>query len=379
LVSAQSRTKKALFTLIGLLMALVLLELLARAALFVSGRDYAQFREYNDWVHRTSTATPPADYDVSHPFLPYRPNPGHGDINGIGLRGPETQWEPSPGVLRIACLGGSTTFDNWYPLALEESMNVFLESHETPFHSCEVLNFGMASWTSMESLLNYTLRGVHLKPRIIVIYHAVNDAVAGCVLPGETARPDYSHWRTSWAILPRPVWDLLPGSLDRSRLLGLARYGLNRLSLAKVDPNQLFRCGIRYSYEPGLGETPFDTFGSNLSAMITVALNCSTTVFVVSQVHVRELTEEEFGSGELADRVSAMNREAEGVASELSRTGRVFFIDAALELPVQRDLMLDNCHFTPEGYAVLGDFIAGEMLAVLDSLQWDLSEPLDFR
>lgn len=378
-MSGLTRAKKALFTLIGLLMVLVFLELLARAALFVSGRDYEQFREYNGWVHRTSTAAPPAEYDVSHPFLPYRPRPGYGDINSIGLRGPEAQWEPSPGELRIACLGGSTTYDNWYPMALEASMNAFVGSHETPFDSCEVLNLGMASWTSMESLLNYTLRGVHLKPRIIVIYHAVNDAVAGCVLPGETARPDYSHWRTPWTVLPRPAWDLLPGSLDRSRLLGLARYGLNRLFLAEQDPNQLLRCGIRYPYEPGQGETPFDTFGSNLSAMISVALNCGTTVFVVSQVHMREITEEMFGSGDLADRVAAINLRAEEIALEFSGTGKVFFIDAAQELPVRRDMMQDNCHFTPEGYAALGSFIAGEMLAVLDSLQWDLSEPMDFR
>jgi len=378
-MSAPSRAKKALFTIAGLLMALFLLELLARAALFVSGRDYAQFRDYNDWVHRTSTATPPAGHDVSHPFLPYRPRAGYGDINGIGLRGAETQWEPAPGVLRIACLGGSTTWDDWYPRALEESMNAFLESHDTPFDSCEVLNLGMASWTSMESLLNYTLRGVHLKPRIIVIYHGINDAFAGCILPGETARPDYSHWRTPWTVVPRPVWDLLPASLDRSRLLGLARYGLNKLLLSELDPNQLVRCGIRYPYEPGLGETPFDTFGSNLSAMINVALNCSTTVFVASQVHVRELTEEAFGSGDLADRVAAINSEAERVVREFSGNGRVFFIDAALELPVQRDMMQDNCHFTPEGYAVLGSFIADGMITVLDSLQWNLSEPLDFK
>lgn len=378
-MNAPSKTKRLLFNLMALVIFFFLLELLARAALLVSGRDYAQFRAYNEWVHRTSTATPPVEHDVSHPFLPYRPRPGFGDINGMGLRGAETGWEPAPGVLRIACLGGSTTWDNWYPVALAACMNEYLDSHDTPYDSCEVLNLGMASWTSMESLLNYTLRGVHMKPRILVIYHGINDAFAGCVLPGETARPDYSHWRTPWTVVPRPVWDLLPSGVDRSRLLGLARYGLNKLFLAELDPNQLARCGIRYPYEPGMGVTPFDTFGSNLSAMISVALNCSTTVFVVSQVHMRELTEEVFGSGDLADRVAAVNTRAEEVAREFSNTGRVFFIDAAGELPARRELMLDNCHFTPEGYAVLGDFIAEGMLAVLDSLQWDLPEPLDFR
>jgi lysophospholipase L1-like esterase len=258
-------------------------------------------------------------------------------------------------------------------------MNDFFDFHDTPFDSCEVLNFGMASWTSMESLLNYSLRGVHLKPRIIVIYHGINDAVAGSIPPGATARPDYSHWRTPWIAVPRPVWDLLPESLDRFRLVGLARYGLSKLFLSELDPNQLFRCGLRYSYESGQGETPFNTFGSNLSAIVSVALNCSTTVFVVSQVHVSELTEEVFDSGDLADRVAAINSEAEEVAHDFESTGRVFFIDAALDLPIRREMMRDNCHFTPEGYAVLGSFIAGEMLAVLDSLQWDLSEPLDFR
>lgn len=376
-MSEHTRLKKILFTLVGLVLVFAAMELLVRLSLRVAGRDYEEFREYNAWVHRTSTALPPPDVDVAHPFLPFRPNPGFGDINSMGFRGRETEWDPAPGVLRIVCLGGSTTWDDWYPRAVEGRLNEYLENNETPFERCEVLNLGVASWTSMESLINYALRGVHMKPHILLVYHAINDAIAGYVLPEETAEPDYSHWRTHWFPISRPVWDLLPGRVDRSRLAGLVRYALNRACLGDQDPNQLGRCGIRYSYRPGMPETPFDTFGSNLSAMTAIALSRNTAVFLVSQYHMTELTVELFGSDELAGRVAALNDRARGIAEEQEHTGMVFFVDAASGVQVPRDLMVDNCHFTPEGYAVLGEYIADEMIVVLEGLGWELPDPPD--
>ncbi|NLP06522.1 SGNH/GDSL hydrolase family protein [Candidatus Fermentibacteria bacterium] len=378
-MNASRKGRKVLFAAAGVAMALTALELLTRLALGLTGRDYAEFRDYNAWVHRASTAGLPSGYDVEHPLLPYRPEPLSEGVNSHGYRGEEFEWDCRPGVLRIACLGGSTTWDNWYPEALEDRMNELMDSLDAPFDSCEVLNFGAQSWTTVESFVNYATRGVHAGPRIIVVYHAINDALASTIPDGVRPEPDYSHWRTRWNPIPRPVWDLPPLWLDESRLAGLARYALNRAALSGIDPNQLGRCGIRYPYEPGMGESPFDTFGNNLENIIAVALNCSTTVFVVSQFHMTELTVEQFGSDDLARRVGRINDRAMRLSREYSGTGRVFFLDAADELRPDRSLMLDNCHFTPEGYRLLGDWIAVEMCAVLDSLEWRLPEPEDWR
>ncbi len=378
-MSSSRPGRRILFAATGAALAVVALELLTRLALVITGRDYSEFRSYNEWVHRTSTAGLPADYQVDHPLLPYRPRPLSEGVNSLGYRGEEFTWDCRPGVLRIACLGGSTTWDDWYPEALEDRMDELIDSLGAPFDSCEVLNFGAQSWTTTESFINYAVRGVHAGPRIIVVYHAINDVYASLHPEEISPQPDYSHWRTRWNPLPRPVWDLLPGRLDGSRLVGLARYALNRAALSGTDPGMLGRCGIRYAYEPGMLESPFDTFGSNLRNIIAVALNCSTTVFVVSQFHMAELTVEQFGSDELARLVEQRNEEARSIAAELAPSGRVFFLDAARSIHPDRSQMVDNCHFTPEGYRLLGDWIAVEMSAVLDSLEWRLPEPEDWR
>ncbi|MBN1434675.1 SGNH/GDSL hydrolase family protein [Candidatus Fermentibacterales bacterium] len=367
------------FVLVGLIVLVALLELMTRVVLMLSGKDYEDFREYNAWVHRVSTAGPTRRYDVMHPVLPYRPRPLSEGVNSQGYRGEEFSWERTPGVLRIACLGGSTTWDGWYPESLEDRMSQLMDSLDAPFDSCEVLNFGAQSWSSTESLINYAVRGVHSGPHLLVIYHGINDAYASVLPEGPVAQPDYSHWRTRWAPPPRPLWDLFPAGLDRLRLFGLARYVLNRAVLEGFYSDQLMRCGIRYAYEPGMRRTPFDTYGSNLMSIVTIALNCSTTVFVVSQFHMAELTVEQFGNEELAGLVEEMNEEARSVAEEFRGTGRVFFLDAAASIHPDRSQMIDACHFTPEGYAMLGEWIADEMACALEGLRWDLPEPLDFR
>ena len=376
----RSLLRSAGFVLIGLVLLFVVLEVITRVALHVASKSYEDFREYNAWVHEASTAGLPDRYDVMHPVLPYRPRPlSEAGVNSLGYRGDEFDWDRSPGVLRIACLGGSTTWDGWYPEALEERMDQLIRTMGAPFDSCEVLNFGAQSWTSTESLINYAVRGVHAGPHILVIYHGINDAIAGLVPSGTIAQPEYSHWRTRWTPPPRPLWDLFPPSLDRLRLFGLVRYMLNRAALASHDPDQLGRSGIRYAYEPGMSGSPFDTWKSNLRAIITIALNCNTTVFVVSQFHMTELTVEQFGTDELALLVAEKNDEARAVVSEYARTGRVFFLDAASSIDPDRSQMVDNCHFTPEGYGMLGEWIATQMAYALQDLGWRLPEPLDFR
>ena len=125
--------------------------------------------------------------------------------NGEGFSDKEWSVERSPGVIRIACLGGSTTQDglkvdrsNTYPFFLSRMMNRRLKA------DVEVLNFGVNGWTSAESLVNYALLVARYEPDVVVIHHAVND-VWPRLYPDY--RSDYTHYRVPWEDAQLSSWD----------------------------------------------------------------------------------------------------------------------------------------------------------------------------
>ncbi|MBJ21525.1 MAG: hypothetical protein CL933_19120 [Deltaproteobacteria bacterium] len=126
-------------------------------------------------------------------------------VNADGFSDKEWPVDRSPGVIRIACLGGSTTQDglkadrsNTYPFLLSKMMNRRLKA------DVEVLNFGVNGWTSAESLVNYALLVCRYEPDVVVIHHSVND-VWPRLYPGY--RSDYTHYRVPWEDAQLSAWD----------------------------------------------------------------------------------------------------------------------------------------------------------------------------
>ena len=143
-----------------------------------------------------------------HPYICYvmKPNvrvTGYGGevrTNRWGFRGRDVQRNKPDGVVRIACLGGSTTFslnasdnDHTWPAQLERILN---EQHApTRF---EVLNFGTPGYCAIESFLIFALRGIDFAPDIVLVHDALND-VPAVFRPDVTS--DYTHYRGPYARL----------------------------------------------------------------------------------------------------------------------------------------------------------------------------------
>jgi len=120
-------------------------------------------------------------------------------INRRGLRGPEIDQTPPPGRKRLLLLGGSQVMDfanNW-PGKLEQILR-------TKGVDVEVLNAGVAGHNSADSLTKLALDLWTLKPDIVFVCHAWNDAkyVARLAvdepfrgLPPERPTPWYPDWR----------------------------------------------------------------------------------------------------------------------------------------------------------------------------------------
>jgi len=122
--------------------------------------------------------------------------PGREGVDASGFLGPGFPRARRPGVARIACLGGSTTAGNLYegyaasyPGALAAVLS------ERLGREVEVMNFGVAGWTTAESLVNWMLNGRDYAPDVVIVHHAIND-----VFPrlAEGFRADYRHYTHPW-------------------------------------------------------------------------------------------------------------------------------------------------------------------------------------
>jgi lysophospholipase L1-like esterase len=131
-----------------------------------------------------------------HPFLGYELTRG-GEVNSLGMRGPEVTKEKPPGVFRIVCVGGSTTFgagvpsERTYPARLQIALNELAPAGLR----YEVLNCGVPGYTSVESLIQLELRLLELSPDVVLSYDAINDAY---LVQGRDFQSDFTHARTSW-------------------------------------------------------------------------------------------------------------------------------------------------------------------------------------
>lgn len=135
-----------------------------------------------------------ADYEPRPHILYARPR-GRPGVNSLGFGDDEFGREKRPGVVRIACLGSSTT-EGGNPLGPAGSYPHFLkEEFARRGRDVEVMNFGMAGWTTAETLVHYVLVVQDYAPDVVLVHEAVND-----VDPRNwpAFRADYSHYRRSW-------------------------------------------------------------------------------------------------------------------------------------------------------------------------------------
>ena len=121
---------------------------------------------------------------VAHPFLHYTGVPNREGFGPNGFLSPMPAYSRTPGVTRVACLGGSTTA-NGYPGELQK----YLNRKAAPARH-EVLNFGLSGYSSVHSLVNLVLNVTDFKPDYLVIHHGWNDQ-GTCEV--RCARGDYSH------------------------------------------------------------------------------------------------------------------------------------------------------------------------------------------
>ncbi|MEO1998472.1 MAG: SGNH/GDSL hydrolase family protein, partial [Planctomycetaceae bacterium] len=223
----------------------------------------------------------------------------------------------------------------------------------------EVLNFGAESWTTVESLINYSVRGVHAHPDYVVIYHAVNDVVAASHPQHITPEPDYSHWRKRLRRPPTNTMSGLPLAFDRLAVICLTRNILYRNQAEHTWANSICNYPFRGDHE----FQGTSTFRKNIESLVSIALRNGATAVLVTQVHSPDHSRQRCGNDSGIERVTLMNNVLREVAARHMGVERVILVDAAKEADRLKlyDEMTDWCHFSSKGYTRLGHFIAGQM------------------
>jgi lysophospholipase L1-like esterase len=200
---------------------------------------------------------------VVHPHMLYTGNPTlSGWHNSAGFGDRERVLQKGEDVIRIACVGGSTTFGkkNW-PLMLEQLLReVDLGSREF-----EVLNFGMSGYTTLESMINLAIKIQDYDPDYLIIHHALNDIMPRLYPRMES---DYGHFRKPFSYELGAIEGYL---LSKSYLYFHLRRRLGwRLSLAHETMTVHETRGDNL-YTPDYLNPDTSVFERNLKTMIAVA------------------------------------------------------------------------------------------------------------
>ncbi|UCG16209.1 MAG: SGNH/GDSL hydrolase family protein [Phycisphaerales bacterium] len=329
----RHRAKKLLLSAGTVLILVVVAEIALRAGHLISKGTW----DFLPAVRMASELYEP------HPYLCYAMKPGarfigHGGqtrINRWGCRGRDVERVKPDGVVRIACLGGSTTFslnasdnDHTWPAQLERILN---ERHgPTRF---EVLNFGTPGYCVVESFLIFSLRAVDLDPDIILMQDALNDVYA-------VFRPDvvsdYTHFRGPY-----------------TRLSGkwLGRSAIGRLVIAAAA-----RAGQpSRSFSPTLSKEGVRLFQRYVESTVLMARAREIQPVIVTMPDRLPRDEEECRKHSVE---IALTRVLIEGLRRVSRGRNVPLIDLSATFPKDPRYFTDDTHKTDEGLELAARMIA---------------------
>lgn len=192
-------------------------------------------------------------------------------VDKYGFLNPTNQltYNKSPGQIRIATVGGSTTAnlnlsyrDNW-PGYLG-----LLVQKAFPDKEIQVINAGIPGFDTAQSIGNLALRVMPFKPDIVIIYHSYNDLKA--IRKQNQFKPDYAHiHRKPFGYRKPPHW--IVRLCNHSMLYVRLRNWLRDLKMKNVSASGK---KVNWRNENRLSEIPdhaANTFKQHVQALVAIA------------------------------------------------------------------------------------------------------------
>jgi hypothetical protein len=235
---------------------------------------------------------------------------------------------PTPGVVRVAFVGGSTTYDG-YPAQVGARLQ------EQFGDRVEVVNLGIPASNTGTSLVMMRRFLPQVRPQIVVVYHGFNDVV---------------YWRARAAALAR-LERGAAGPDDPAIVVMPASRGL--ISLLGKSTAEL---------EQPLAQASLDAIASNYEAMAQLGTELGFTVwlstFAAPSYAELEADERAYFEAELrylwpvigsVDRYTEDLRRYHATVRELASRLELGLIDVAAAVDGGRSHFADNCHLTEVG------------------------------
>lgn len=324
-----------------------------------------------------------------HPYLLYSPKPNYARAadpgssvarsfhhGPLGFRAPEVARSRPDGTLRIACVGGSSTYGTG-PSSDEATWPAQLGARlaEGSGGAAEVLNAGVPAWTSFECLTGLAFRVLPMGPDLVLFYLATNDAESA-LWPDPVA--DNVHYRQVWPTFrPSP----LEPALERSILyLAWRRYATDYLSQRadlgyqskRLPPGpdgerlEQYRAPERKGPLPEQG---FENFRRNLVSMVALTrAHGACPVLLTQAIWSEDPTSDSLLDGKVRLRA---HRRMTGIVRDVAAGAQVPLIETAehleaaaraeVEATGAQSIFSANVHLTDGGAQRLASFVASEL------------------
>ena len=275
-------------------------------------------------------------------------------------------------VLQVLLLGGSVLHPDWSPIEPLLADRISLATRRR----VRIDNLATSSHTSRDSRLKYARLDAR-RYDLVLFYHAINETKFNNV-PREVFRADYGHVpfyarvnvaaHDAW--LPRLA---LPWAVRQTGVLAAISTG-RRPTLPDRPPKEWLR--------EGLDVKTADSFRENLEEIADTAARRGDPLLVATfAIHVPEDTDRKaFRNLQsdytrhlapiklwgLPEAVRAGVDAHNGIARQVAGTrDAVYLADVAAQLPAERALFNDACHFTVDGAVAFGDRVMPGVLQAL--------------
>ncbi len=266
-------------------------------------------------------------------------------INSLGFRGGEIEMPKPPGRIRLAFLGGSTTFCaeiasvemNW-PHRVARALE-----RRHPGCTFDHINGGTAGYSTAQCLLNLRHRIAPLDPDAIVIYEATNDLTQDSrELAAKHGLYDPNETEAGWLGKISLTWYLLEKNL-RFR----SRNEADRGGTLELDPKEI---------------SP--AFRIRLAELVTEAKKVAPVVVLVTFSHRarREQSPEERRRASSSSLYYMPFLEVEGILAGFEEYNRVIrevalatdvvLVEGENTIPGDAAHFFDSVHFTEQGCAL---------------------------
>ncbi len=291
---------------------------------------------------------------IGLPYLNYGLAPDYPDHNSMGYRGAEFDVPKPESTFRIFALGGSTTYgtsiaaNEAYPAQLQRTLR-----DEYDYANVEVVNAGVESYSSFDSLANLTYHILDHEPDLLIIYHGINDVRARLVDPAVYGGLN----------LQRGIWspDRLENQISPSVLLrfvgiqlGIAPNPL-QWETQLATPASVVRCGLedldcaplQLTQAEVLAANPPIYFERNLRNMAAIAQ--ANDVQIVFSTWAFSGEDTELPNYMQNENLQAAVAEQNALILELGAELGVPVVDFAGAMPADAALWQDGMHMTPAG------------------------------